>query len=347
MTHTNKQWQDSPARKLTLGNYLPESAANPAASSIADSEIERQTSVLDLAISSGEELGRASDERLLYLQTAGEKYGQVSLLAVSEELNKMLAALEKANSTLDQQDEAIKAQVKTDMMQLTFLTENLFGTVNEERYAGISSGARMNATRILADDNAEPALKESARRVLGFFPDVEASAVEKQYAPSKELLNAWRPAIERRYAPLLELVDESKEAYTSEGLRTLFEQGVQKLASESGLDASGWKVEIGRNSINVDHEKKIVWVPPEKSYSLERTKALFIHEIGGHLLRSLRGEQTGDALLSGDMPGRSTDEEALFVAFEQILSGTPKESGLTYYVAVALANGTLGVRKSP
>lgn len=349
MTKTNEQWQESPAKNLTLGTYLPERADNPVRAPISDSEVSRQSSVIDIVQTSGDELGRNSAERRLYLQTVGEKYGQVSFLATAHELTNLLENLEKAGSSLDQQDDTVKNAVKSDMEKLALFTESIFGTVDDERFASISQTARMKATRILAEESGDPQLKASARHVLEVFPDPVTKPQEKSYAPSQELLDEWRPVIEEMYAPLLSLLDESKETYSSEELQLLFERGIQSLANDYGVEAGAaeWQVAIRGAKLKIDHETKTVWVPADKSYSFKLAKEMLVHEIGGHLYRVLKGGLTGDALLNGDMPGRSRDEEALLVAFEQILSGEPRESGLTYYVAVALANGQLGMDKVP
>jgi hypothetical protein len=348
MTNINKQWQESPARLLTPASYLPKSPDQPSRESAAKVEQVRQTAALAIIRSSGEALGRDSAERRLYLDTAGEKYGQVLLLAEAEELRTLFAMLRESGSSLDVQDESVKESVKKDIAHINFLSEKLFGNVTAERMSIIVSQTQLRARSILADEASDEESKAAARNILAQFPEIEGPIEYKNFAPSSELLADWKEPYEEKYADLSELVDPSRAEYTSDELKVLFEAGIKVFATKWNLPGTeAWQVKLGNDNISVDIETNTVWIPADKTYNIDRIIPLLNHEIGGHLLRILNGERTGDAFMGSDMPGRAMDEEALLACLEQVFSGEPRESGLVYYTAIGLASGIVGGERVP
>ncbi len=350
MNETAKAWGDSPARTLNIGSHLPAYDKPVRKQSINTTESVRQDDALNVIQRSGHELGRDTDERKLYLDVVGERYGQVVFLAQTEELFLLAEHINSGEVNIDEQDDEIKDAIKSDFRALNSLNERLFGSVNPERFEAIVARARQKAATILEDPSThEEDLRLSATRVLDTFPDARKELVDKHiHKPSQELLDAWRPAIEKKYNDLISLVDTSKEKYNATELCALFTEAINVMAEKWGLPrASEWKVDIGGTNVNVDLETKTIWVPAKRSCTAEKAMCLVVHEVGGHLLRNLLGEMSGDALLATDLPGRTQDEEALMVLIEQILTGKPREAGLPYYVAVGLASGTLSGNKVP
>lgn len=350
MNRTSTEWYSSPARTLTQGNYLPTGLdVTQNQTSIISQESIRQNAVLDIIKLSGEELGRTTNERRLYLQTAGERFGQVRFLAQAEELRNLQQEITINHIDIDTQSEEVKNAIKTDIISLQAASERLYGSIDPERFEAIIARSRHKAAAIIEQADTTNDVQEAAHRLLSRFPEADPKLVDKHiYKPSKELLEHWKPYVEKKYADFLELIDESTDSYTSADLAGLFENAINVMASSWSLNnAHTWTIQFGKLNINVDQETKTVWIPEDQTYTQERAKALLVHEIGGHLLRNLIGELSGDPLLATDMPGRVGDEEALFVALEQTLTGKTRESGLNYYLTVGLGSGTLTDKPVP
>src|SRR5262249_51798803 len=132
-------------------------------------------------------------------------------------------------------------------------------------------------------------------------------------------------------------------------LKEIFEHCIHRMASSWNLDnASEWQVALGRTNINVDIEAKTVWIPEKYSgASHAKAEELVVHEIGGHLLRNLLGEKTGDSFMATHLPGRTGDEEALLATLGSSLTGEQREAGAQYYVAVGFGSDVLHTGHTP
>lgn len=340
-----ERWGESSASKLTVGKYLPSSFEAPQIPTMDPEEARRRAKqVLDIVSFSGEVMGRAHETRMLYVRAMGEKYAAVDFLDRARELSHLSEQLQASRININEQPAAIKTALVEDIENLNRLSEKVWGRVDPERFSAMIARTRLQSIQILANPNNTDDKKAAATRLLEQLPEVDLSlATTHMYRPSEELLDHYKPLVEKKYADFLALVPTQEKLNRYE-LKRLFEQCIRVMAESWQLDnALTWKVEFGRTNVNVDIETRTIWIP-EHYADISRLKAqkLAVHEIGGHLLRNLLGEKSGDSFVATHLPGREGDEEALLVTIESTLDGKSRESGFGYYMGVGLARDILG-----
>lgn len=115
----------------------------------------------------------------------------------------------------------------------------------------------------------------------------------------------------------------------------------------------GWQVVVDapheRLTFNTNHALRTVFVPNDEDLALrklpltsERVDAIIAHEIGAHVIRRVRGEESPLALLGVGLAGYLRGEEGVATYFEQVQSGASRFAGGTGYLAVGWAMGLDG-----
>jgi hypothetical protein len=359
MKETLAQWDASPASRLTASKYLPGALTTPGPDNeprIASHNVpphlddaaakERFESIIDTVQLSGQEMGRDNLQRLVYIGAMGARFATVDSLHRAHELSGLMAKMDSLDIDINEQSPELKGAIIEDIDQLNALHERSDGKIDPDHLRAMIARVRRKAQATLAEDDAPNFRKDAATRLLTNLPDVDDEwANEHIYDPSAELLEAYAPYVRKKYADFLELVPEDKRTYTRFELKGLFESAKDIMADKWGLDnANEWTVQFGRTNVNVDMETKTIWIP-EAYADVPRLKAeqLLVHELGGHLLRNLLGDKTGDVFYATSLPGRSADEESLLTALESTLSVSQKfyDTGIAYYMGVGLGLDSL------
>ncbi|MDE7332029.1 MAG: flavohemoglobin expression-modulating QEGLA motif protein [Lachnospiraceae bacterium] len=110
----------------------------------------------------------------------------------------------------------------------------------------------------------------------------------------------------------------------------------------ASLDTTGWKaVVIPSGAVaSTDCEQKLIRFPGKRSrgaYTRKELKAIIIHELGVHALRSLPYESCGIKSFSLGIPGYEAFEEGVAKAAEQAVNRQYEDSGLLHYISIGLA----------
>jgi hypothetical protein len=133
-------------------------------------------------------------------------------------------------------------------------------------------------------------------------------------------------------------------SYSSEEIKCEFE----KALISYGLD--GWEVVIdnkGRfTSVNVSQENKIINIPEERRLKETSLKSLIAHEIGTHVLRRENGEKSKLRLLGLGLDRYLKGEEGIATYQEQQIGGAKEFSGLDGHLAISLAMGVDGKKRT-
>ncbi|MDE6203351.1 MAG: hypothetical protein K2G19_07730, partial [Lachnospiraceae bacterium] len=107
----------------------------------------------------------------------------------------------------------------------------------------------------------------------------------------------------------------------------------------ASLDTTGWKaVVIPSGAVaSTDCEQKLIRFPGKRSrgaYTRKELKAIIIHELGVHALRSLPYESCGIKSFSLGIPGYEAFEEGVAKAAEQAVNRQYEDSGLLHYISI-------------
>ncbi|HEU5121264.1 MAG TPA: hypothetical protein VFT59_00315 [Candidatus Saccharimonadales bacterium] len=361
MKETLAHWEKSPASHLTIANYLPKLrtkdgqndsklvATHNVPSTMDDTEASiRFDSIMKAVDLSGKELGRDNLQRLIYIKAMGARFASIDSLHRSREISSLIATMAENSIDINDQAQEVKSVIIEDIDQLNALEERSHGTVDPDRLAAMIARVRHKAHKTLASDHAAEFRKAAASRLLETLPHVdEARANEHIYDPSRELLETYEPRVRKKNADLLGLVPTEQGVFDRNALKHIFEGGLHVIAHDWQLDnAKNWTVEFGGTNVSVDNETNTIWIP-EKYPNIPHLKVekLLVHELGGHLLRNLLGEKTGDIFFATSLPGRVADEEALLTVLESSLDDTPKyyDTGIAYYLGVGLGLDTLQI----
>ena len=108
-----------------------------------------------------------------------------------------------------------------------------------------------------------------------------------------------------------------------------------------------------RMTFNTNHNLHTVFIPNDedlvsRKYPLtrERVQALIAHEVGTHVVRRVRGEESPLALLGVGLAGYLRGEEGVATYSEQVLDGTRHFAGGFGYLALGWAHGLDGTPRT-
>lgn len=111
----------------------------------------------------------------------------------------------------------------------------------------------------------------------------------------------------------------------------------------------GWSVVVDREkatAINVSQERKEMVVPEKRKLKETPLRALIEHEIGTHVLRRETGERSKLKLLGLGLDRYLKGEEGVATYREQAILGATDYSGLDKHLAIALARGLDGEKRT-
>jgi hypothetical protein len=105
---------------------------------------------------------------------------------------------------------------------------------------------------------------------------------------------------------------------------------VAKVINESlvhllGAKKAKWSAAVkdGAPNVHIDYDARAILVPAGRSYSVDHIQALVVHEIGVHVVRSVKGEKSHERLSSVGMAGYGPTEEALGVLLASSVGNSP------------------------
>lgn len=114
------------------------------------------------------------------------------------------------------------------------------------------------------------------------------------------------------------------------------------------LETRGWEVVIKDNitAISVSQEKKQVKIPEKKKLTEIGLKQLIAHEIETHVLRRENGEKSKLKLLGLGLDRYLTGEEGISTFEEQKIGGADDFAGFDGHLAISLAVGMDGEKRT-
>ncbi|HAI74027.1 MAG TPA: hypothetical protein DCS28_03420 [Candidatus Moranbacteria bacterium] len=137
---------------------------------------------------------------------------------------------------------------------------------------------------------------------------------------------------------------DDKSEYTAEEIKTAF---------ESALEAhklKNWEVIIEKEgkikAINVNQEKKKVFIPEKRKLKALELQTLIAHEIETHVLRRENGERSKLKILGLGLDRYLKGEEGIATYKEQTIKGAEEFSGLDGHLAISLAAGLDGKKRN-
>lgn len=245
----------------------------------------------------------------------------------------VIEAYEEAVGEAEQKIGLLEAALAGDDEQFMVATEALYGTPDPALFVYSLSGVGhlFDEARAKTDDSRLVRELEALSPLVSF---TSATEIESIHPPRVEVAS-----------------DTQGEALSAADIRDLCLRALEK------YDIDTWRVEIDppkcRVSFNVNQMTKTVHIPHDRdmvnrksSMTPLRVEALIAHEVGTHVVRRERGEQSGFGLLSLGMAGYLRGEEGIATYREQCLIGTSDYSGEIGYISVGLALGLDGTPRT-
>lgn len=287
-------------------------------------------------------------------------YGQLDIKRVGQNIETILSLKKELESPeIPEKKRAIAALILEDNLKKNrFVHASYF-------YSHAASGDRARAARehqkaniALYGEPDEDVFWSALGEKLSAIPAKNLSGEDKKmYSDLLEMIGPLRQAESKIFRPRKETVD-----WFSDGIEIFFEgflahipRGQQEfsieeacavtnkiIASEFGQDTAGWKaVVIPSGAVaSVDCEQRIIRFPGKRSrgaYTRKELKAIIIHELGVHALRSLPYESCGIRAFALGLPGYEAFEEGIAKAAEQAVNRQYEDSGLLHYISIGLA----------
>lgn len=217
------------------------------------------------------------------------------------------------------------------------LNVELYGQPDELVYRSLVHDA-LNSLRIKEFSSSAA---EVYSELLELLPRSTQELDAQRFEPSQETIEWAGKVVGALYDDLLSHVPEDKESFGDEEIATVFREiiAVEFADSESGLNgAEGWTVVVEKaQSINVKAADKQLVIPEGRAVSRETLRALIVHEIGVHMLRSVMGGQTETGPLATGLATYYDAEEGMGVVSEQALKQKYVVSGAGHYITAGLA----------
>lgn len=333
-------WQESAARTFTNAGFLVDFGKSTPKKDIITEAPELYSQLDTMEELAQAEYGSETEDGEYYKQIAERRRATVAFLERATVLKSLTDNLD-----LQLQSKRTEKYVASQVATINNLGRVAFGAIDEQRLEAIIARTRLGAANHQADSERNRDIDDASERLLNVLPEVDPNLADKHiYKPSLEVINYWQPFVQKKYGDILELVPEKDEDFNSTEISAIFSAALGVMGNQWGLSrASEWSVEIGGSNINVDGDKKVIWVPESATKSTEEMQGLVVHEAGVHLLRNLIGELTGNPLISSELPGRGDEEEAYASTLEQIIKREPREAGIPYYLGIGMALNTLGL----
>lgn len=341
--NTSEFWLESGVRTFSSSSHLPTITNPTPAKDILETAPRLLEDTLTVARLAKEEFGCGSQQAAMYDELAASQYAEIAHIRNVRLLNDRLADCQKGGQSLE--DPEIAAKVIGDIDIINRLGGIAYGFVDPEQLSAIIARTTVQASKLLDDtENLTPEIETAAERIRATLPEVDMDLADKHiYRPTTEDIDYWGPLVDKKYQSLIDLIPERETPFLGPEVLDIVQDGLKVMRDDWGLErADEWTVQHGKSSLMVSQDGKIVWVPETLEKDTADCRAKIIHELGGHVLRYLIGELTGDALVTSGMPGRLIEEESLLTVVEQFAKRTAREPGVPQYLTIGMAQNVLG-----
>lgn len=146
--------------------------------------------------------------------------------------------------------------------------------------------------------------------------------------------------LQEQFEDVFELVDDNKEKINDTEIRDIFDACIQ---STPALRETGWRCEILRRekrAVSVYAKERLILVPAGYEAAPSKVRALIVHEIFGHAIRSANAEIDGDDIGRIGTAEYARIEESMMIVLEQCLAGNADAMrGVNHYLAIGAAVG--------
>jgi hypothetical protein len=149
--------------------------------------------------------------------------------------------------------------------------------------------------------------------LLETWRDVTAStAITHLFGALERYRTGLRPLVEERFGFMEEILAPHADQATlsSETVCQILQATLNRVLGER---VGNWRAvtKEGAPNVFIDYALPAITVPAGRTYSPAAAKALAIHEIGSHIIRSVNGDHSRERLASVGMAGYGPAEEAL------------------------------------
>lgn len=213
-----------------------------------------------------------------------------------------------------------------------YMNEEIFGEVEQRDFDATFSRVYDKA-RGVVDTLPE------ARELIQLIGDrVEVEATDFDFELQPETLERLRgdlfellPGLEGVLAPA-----ETREVGAEEAALW-----AQKIIDVTGMSHEGWEAVVGTGkAASTSKKDKRVRYGDERVFaSTTKMNETNVHEVIGHAYRSYNASHQDDPQKRGAMPGSLDAEEGSATVLEQIISGTPRQAGQRYLLALGFGKG--------
>lgn len=168
------------------------------------------------------------------------------------------------------------------------------------------------------------------------------------FRPGKEILDWFSYVVEQFYAGFLSYIPSGQQMFSIEEACAITNEIIcQEFGENTGEDVCAnpdiWKAVVIPNGAvaSADCEHKRIHFPGKRSrgaYTREELKAIMIHELGVHALRSIPYETCELKAFAQGLPGYEAFEEGVAKAADQAINHQYADFGLLHYVSIGLAS---------
>lgn len=182
--------------------------------------------------------------------------------------------------------------------------------------------------------------QQIVREYLDLLPQVESES-RQQYLPQDSTVDHYQQIVKNYFAEVLESLDiDDTKSYEPSEMVGYFQLAIDTLGIEN------WQavIEVGGTNLNTDQANQLVNIGEHrKAIKGSTLRGLILHEVGIHVLRRAKGEETDNPLLYNlGLAGYYTNEEGLGKFVEQALAGEASVAGVNHYLNAGLSLGLDG-----
>lgn len=237
-----------------------------------------------------------------------------------------VAKMLKAESSETERITALEAEYKN-------LNREIYGEPDNETFASILHD-RLSSLSVSESDCAAQVIHDE---LLVMTEGLGLESPVERFRPAETTTAAVEVAALALYEGLLSHVPKQTEPFSKEQVQQIL---AEILSEEFGESAAGWQVVLDKAiSIEVRAAEKRIRIPDGmRPITVEKLRGTIVHELGVHVLRSIRGAETDMDLLAVGLAGYYDAEEGMGMVMQQIVTGGYKEAGLGLYTIAGYMN---------
>lgn len=227
-----------------------------------------------------------------------------------------------------------------EVNRLQELNDSLYGQPEKEVFDTLVSEEIDIANHALTVAGSEIE-RQIVSEYLDLLPNTEMES-RQHYLPKDSTVIHYQQIVKEYYAEVLDALEiDDSRSYEPADMVELFQQAIDI------LDIKNWRaeIEVGGTNLNTDQTNQIVNIgETRKAIKGKTLRGLILHEVGVHVLRRAKGEETDNPLLYNlGLAGYYTNEEGLGKFVEQALAGEASVAGINHYLNASLSLGLDGV----